>query len=90
MSINKSIGDERRALEEVIQRRNQKFALQGTMDINGMMQELPKNQEYCEDSEEKQLVKAYKLSGEAKLSGITDFLDTMFDNDIKFILFAHH
>jgi len=37
MSINKSIGDERRALEEVIQRRNQKFALQGTMDINGMM-----------------------------------------------------
>jgi SNF2 family DNA or RNA helicase len=42
------------------------------------------------DPEEKQIVKAYKLSGEAKVEGIKEFIDTMIDNEIKFILFAHH
>ncbi len=33
---------------------------------------------------------AYKLTGEAKVDGITDFVDTLIDNNCKFILFAHH
>lgn len=33
---------------------------------------------------------AYRLSGEAKLSGITDFMDTLVENNCKFIVFAHH
>lgn len=43
------------------------------------MSELPKNEFYSE-SEEKQLVKAYKLTGESKINGIVDFLETMIES----------
>jgi len=33
---------------------------------------------------------AYTLTGEAKLSGITDFMETLIENSCKFIVFAHH
>lgn len=33
---------------------------------------------------------AYRLTGESKVSGITDFLDTLIENNCKFIIFAHH
>ena len=43
------------------------------------------------NAEEKQIIKAYKLSGEAKITGILEYLDTLLDSDdVKFIIFAHH
>jgi len=33
---------------------------------------------------------AYRLSGEAKLEGIRDFMDNLIENNCKFIVFAHH
>ena len=33
---------------------------------------------------------AYRLSGEAKLEGICEFLDNLIDNECKFLIFAHH
>ena len=30
------------------------------------------------------------MTGVAKLSGIIDFIDTLFENRSKFIIFAHH
>ena len=48
------------------------------------------NAEIFADAEEKQLIKAYKLSGEAKVGGILEYLDTLLDSVDKCILFAHH
>ena len=42
------------------------------------------------DAEEKQIIKAYKLSGEAKITGILEYLDTLLETVDKTILFAHH
>ncbi len=36
------------------------------------------------------LLQAYALSGEAKVKGVNAFLETLLDNQIKFIVFAHH
>lgn len=33
---------------------------------------------------------AYRLSGEAKLPGTCDFLETLIENECKFLVFAHH
>jgi SWI/SNF-related matrix-associated actin-dependent regulator 1 of chromatin subfamily A len=33
---------------------------------------------------------AYRLTGESKVPGITDFMDTLIQNNCKFIVFAHH
>ena len=33
---------------------------------------------------------AYRLTGEAKLSGSIDFIDTLLEAGAKFLLFAHH
>ena len=35
-------------------------------------------------------MEAYRLTGEAKIEGVKLFMDTMIDNGIKFLLFAHH
>lgn len=35
-------------------------------------------------------MQAYTLSGEAKLPGIIEFIETLVDNECKFLLFAHH
>lgn len=35
-------------------------------------------------------MQAYRLTGESKVDGITDFIDTLIDNNCKFIVFAHH
>jgi SWI/SNF-related matrix-associated actin-dependent regulator 1 of chromatin subfamily A len=45
-----------------------------------------------ENKEESRLniMVAYKLTGLCKVKGINDFLNTLIENDIKFILFAHH
>ena len=43
-----------------------------------------------EESKELTLMKAYCLTGEAKLNGINEFMDTLIENNCKFIIFAHH
>ena len=58
------------------------------------MQEMEKSLdvEIFANAEEKQIIKAYKLSGEAKINGIIEYLDTFFESqeESKCILFAHH
>ncbi len=33
---------------------------------------------------------AYSLTGEAKLQGVCDFIDTLMESECKFLVFAHH
>jgi hypothetical protein len=33
---------------------------------------------------------AYRLTGEAKIPGCIEFIDTLLDAGAKFLLFAHH
>jgi SWI/SNF-related matrix-associated actin-dependent regulator 1 of chromatin subfamily A len=33
---------------------------------------------------------AYRLTGEAKLSGSIEFIETLLEADAKFLLFCHH
>jgi len=33
---------------------------------------------------------AYRLTGEAKVAGSTEFIDTLLEAGAKFLLFAHH
>jgi len=35
-------------------------------------------------------MRAYGLTGEAKLDGCCDFIETLIDNGAKFLVFAHH
>ena len=30
------------------------------------------------------------MTGQAKVEGVIDFMETLFENDVKFLLFAHH
>ena len=34
--------------------------------------------------------RAYRATGEAKYKGILDFIDTLLDGNVKFLLYAHH
>lgn len=36
------------------------------------------------------LMKCYVLTGQAKIKGILDYLEEMFEQGVKFIFFAHH
>ena len=33
---------------------------------------------------------AYRMTGEAKVDGIAEFLETLIENNCKFMVFAHH
>ena len=33
---------------------------------------------------------AYRLTGEAKVKGVCEFIETLFENGAKFLIFAHH
>lgn len=33
---------------------------------------------------------AYRLTGEAKVKGVCEFIETLFENGAKFLVFAHH
>ena len=33
---------------------------------------------------------AYRLTGEAKVKGVSEFLETLHENGAKFLVFAHH
>jgi SWI/SNF-related matrix-associated actin-dependent regulator 1 of chromatin subfamily A len=35
-------------------------------------------------------MEAYKLTGESKVQGTTDFMDNLLENGCKFLVFAHH
>lgn len=39
---------------------------------------------------ESNFMMAYKLTGESKVAGITDFMENLIENNCKFIVFAHH
>ena len=41
-------------------------------------------------SAQRDIMTAYKLTGEAKIKGILDFIATLLENEIKFIFFAFH
>jgi SWI/SNF-related matrix-associated actin-dependent regulator 1 of chromatin subfamily A len=36
------------------------------------------------------LLNAYSLTGLAKVRGVLEFLETLIENKVKFIIFAHH
>lgn len=35
-------------------------------------------------------MQAYRLTGHAKIDGVKEFMENLFENDVKFLLFAHH
>ena len=35
-------------------------------------------------------MEAYKLTGQAKVEGVKDFIENLIENGVKFLLFAHH
>lgn len=35
-------------------------------------------------------MQAYRLTGESKIDGVCDFIETLFDAGAKFLVFAHH
>jgi predicted peroxiredoxin len=43
-------------------------------------------------SEEEYLsfMEAYKLTGQAKVEGVKEFIENLVENGVKFLLFAHH
>ncbi len=36
------------------------------------------------------LMQAYKLTALAKVDGVLEFIETLIENNVKFLLFAHH
>jgi len=71
------------------------FADTGKIETGKFMAELPRDlrsEAMGEPEESKNITQAYKMSGEAKLKGIKEFLDNLFTNTSKpkFIIFAHH
>ena len=35
-------------------------------------------------------MEAYRLTGHAKVEGVKEFMSNLIENDVKFLLFAHH
>ena len=35
-------------------------------------------------------MRAYRLTGEAKVQGCTEFIETLIENGAKFLVFGHH
>lgn len=69
------------------------FAETGKIETGNFMQEMPRDLMALlnGDPEQKGVTQAYKMSGQAKLKGIKDFLENIIANqETKFILFAHH
>lgn len=46
--------------------------------------------EKAKAQEENGFMTAFRLSGEAKCKGIRDFIETLIENNCKFLIFAHH
>jgi SWI/SNF-related matrix-associated actin-dependent regulator 1 of chromatin subfamily A len=42
------------------------------------------------EHEENIFMKMYRITAQAKVAGVCDFIDTLLDNNAKFLVFAHH
>ena len=42
------------------------------------------------NEDEKCFMKAFKLSGMAKLPGLFEYLESLIESGVKFLIFAHH
>ena len=42
------------------------------------------------DDKYSHIINAYALTGTAKVKGVVEFLETLIENKMKFIVFAHH
>lgn len=42
------------------------------------------------NDDEKCFMKAFKLSGLAKLTGLFEYLESLIESGVKFLIFAHH
>jgi len=49
-----------------------------------------KSKQMQNEEEYLSFMEAYKLTGQAKVEGIKEFMENLIDNDVKFLLFAHH
>ena len=51
------------------------------MDGTGLITELQKSLEFDipDDTEDRQIMKAFKLTGEAKIKGIIEYIETLID-----------
>ena len=47
-------------------------------------------QDNLDDNRDSNFSTAYRLTGEAKVSGTIEFLDTLLEAEAKFLLFCHH
>ena len=56
--------------------------------FNDYMDQL--DEEGKEDSDMGGFMVAYRLTGEAKVKGVCEFVETLYENGAKFLIFAHH
>jgi hypothetical protein len=56
------------------------------MDSNGLINELQKSLEFeiNDDTEGRQIMKAFKLSGEAKIKGVIEYIETLLECKLWF------
>ena len=56
------------------------------MDSNGLINELQKSLEFeiSDDTEGRQIMKAFKLSGEAKIKGVIEYIETLLECKLWF------
>ncbi|CAD8095659.1 unnamed protein product [Paramecium sonneborni] len=68
----------------------------GNMDIQQLINKDSIFQDQSKDQSDQMftvntiLQKCYMLTGQAKIKAIKDYINTLFENDIKFLFFAHH
>lgn len=43
-----------------------------------------------EKENDNSLMQAYKITALSKIDGVCEFIETLIDNGVKFLLFAHH
>lgn len=80
--VKRSLGDFLEDLERNPYRKNS--------FLTSLNQDHYQDEEDLEESADQTFSTAYRLTGMSKLPGIADFLDTLMQNDTKFLLFAHH
>ena len=80
LKINFGSKHDREHLEQVILRRSNMFAETGRIETGKFLSEIPKDLR-CQiegDPEQKGIAQAFKMSGEAKIKGVKEFLDNIF------------
>ena len=76
----------------MIAKRTKKLASGAAAESGGILSEMQTSLDCVVgvDAEEKTLMKAYQLSGQAKVGGVIDYAETLLQTNAKFLLFAHH